>query len=116
MGKIKNSEADHLSNASVYIRLIYERYRMAILQLGNDVSICPTEKKYNGFRVNGRRIANFHIGKQSFKIWFNVRPGTLRDSRSLTRQTDKGHTIRVEDEANFEYIVSLLGQAYIDNR
>lgn len=116
MSGIKNSEADHLSNTSVYIQSMYERYRKAILQFGNDVSIRPTEKKYIGFRVNGRRMANFHIGKQSFKIWFNVKPGTMRDSRRLTRQTDKGYTIRVEDETNFEYIVGLLKQAYMDNR
>lgn len=116
MSRVKNSEADHLSNASTHIQSIYERYKKAILQFGNDVSIHPTEKKYIGFRVNNRRMANFHIGKQSFKIWFNLRPGTLRDPRRLTRQTDKGHTIRIESETNFEYFVSLLKQAYVENR
>jgi len=88
MNLIRLSEADHLSKASAYIQSIYSRYKREIMQFGNDVSIRPTEKKYIGFLANGRRMANFHIGRQSFKIWFNIRPGTLRDPKNLTTRTE----------------------------
>lgn len=116
MSQIKRSEADHLQNASHYVQAIYQRYKKAILEFGGDVSIHPTEKKYIGFLVNERRMANFHIGKESFKIWLNVTPGTLRDIKRLTRQTKQGHTLRIEDDSNFEYVVDLLRQAYAKNR
>jgi predicted transport protein len=110
------SESDHLSKASANIQSIYHRYKQAVMQFGSYVSIHPTEKKYIGFRVNARRMANFHIGKQSFKIWLNVKPGTLNDPRKLTRQTEAGHTIRIEDDRNFEYVVNLLRQAHTKNK
>src|SRR5215216_4555867 len=116
MSSINGSEPDHLSKATNNIRSIYGRYKKAIVQFGTDVSIHPTEKKYIGFRVNDRRMANFHIGKQSFKIWLNIKPGTINDPRKLTRKTEAGHTIRIEDDSNFEYIVNLLRQAHSRNR
>src|SRR5215471_3838894 len=116
MNLIRLSEADHLSKASAYIQSIYSRYKREIMQFGNDVSIRPTEKKYIGFLANGRRMANFHIGRQSFKIWFNIRPGTLRDPKNLTTRTEAGHTIRIEDDSNFAYVVDLIRQAHIRNR
>jgi len=112
MATIKQSQADHLSNTSNYIQSVYQRYKKSVLESAIDVSIHPTEKKYIGFRVNDRRMANFHMGRQSFKIWFNVKPGTLRDPKRLTRRTDKGHTIRIDDDMNFDYVVDLLRQAY----
>jgi predicted transport protein len=116
MSSVKNTEADHLNKASSSIQSIYHRYKNAIVQFGGDMTVHPTEKKYIGFRVNNRRMANFHIGKQSFKIWLNIKPGRINDPRGLTRQTKEGHTIRIEDEQNFEYVINLLRQAYAKNR
>jgi predicted transport protein len=116
MSSSKVSEANHLSKASANIQSLYHRYKKAVMQFGSGVSIHPTAKKYIGFLVNDRRMANFHIGKQSFKIWLNIKPGTIDDPRNLTRQTEAGHTIRIEDDSNLEYVVNLLRQAHTRNR
>ena len=113
------SEADHLANASNHIQSVFQRYRKGILEFGNDVLVNPTDVSYIGFMVSARRnrrIAAFTIGKQSFKVWLHVEPGTLHDPNHLTQKTKAGHTITIRDDKNFDYIVGLLQQSYVRNK
>jgi len=112
------TEDEHLAKTSDHIQGVYRRYRKAIRAFGDDVTVNPTKVKYIGFVVdNGRksrRMANFHIGKQSLKIWLNLK--TIKDPKRLTLRTAAGHTVGVKDDQNFDYIVELLRQAYLKNK
>jgi predicted transport protein len=109
------SEANHISNASQNIRTLYQRYRDAVLNFGNDITIKPTQK-YVSFRVNEKRFANSWIHPGHFKIWLDIKQRSMNDPRRLATPTDAGHTLIVSDDQHREYIIGLVKQAYERNK
>lgn len=114
------TEQDNLSKASDETLELYERFKNAILNLG-DLSIKP-KKLYVAF-VSGTNVADIHIQKNALKIWLNMRKGELDDIRGITRDVSgTGHwgngdyEIQVNSDDDLEYILSLIKQSLRKNK
>lgn len=104
-------EYDCLKKATSATQELYLVFRQAILSIGDDVSFRAT-KKHIGVWARGARIANFTINIQSFKIWLNVPPGTLRNDSGKTNVTKIAHTINVSREDQLPLVLDWIRQAY----
>ena len=104
------SEADRLEKATPTTRALYHKFKQAILNIGDDISFSPTQK-YIGVWAHGKRFAAITINIESFKIWINVRPGTLRDADGLSNITKIAHTINVNNLDQLSQVSNWLRQA-----
>jgi len=114
------TEEDHLSSVSDEIKELYQKFKEAILNIGDNITVKPT-KKYIAF-ISRRNISDIRIQKNSLKIWINLKRGELDDPKRLARDVSNiGHwgngdyEIRVLDDENLEYISSLIKQSYRKN-
>lgn len=96
---------------------LYETFKNAVLNLGNDLDIKP-KKQEIGFTAKGKIFADVCILKSSLKFWINLKRGRLDDPKKLARDVSAiGHwgngdyEIMVSDTANLEYVMSLIKQA-----
>lgn len=110
------TEEDHLQNASDVAKELYSTLKSSILNLG-EVEIKP-KKMEIGF-YSGNYIADVALQKSGIKLWVNLKRGELDDPKGLTRDvSSKGHwgngdyEIKMYDDENLEYIMSLIKQSY----
>jgi predicted transport protein len=96
---------------------LYERYRTAILALTDDIEILP-QKWYISFRKERRNICSIEMQKPGLKISINLKIGELDDPKGIMRDVSNiGHfgngdyEVKVTDDKNLEYIMSLVRQA-----
>lgn len=114
------TEDDFLSNKSEYITSLYEKYRTAINNLTNDIEVKP-QKFYIAFKRNKHNICDIEIQNRTLKMTINVKKGDLDDAKKIARDISTiGHwgngdyEIKIPDDKNLEYIMSLVKQAIID--
>lgn len=105
------------TNKSDEVVALYERYRSAILALTDDIEILPF-KWYVSFRKDRRNICSVEIQKPGLKLLINVKRGELDDPKGIMRDVSGiGHfgngdyEIKISDDKNLEYIMSLVRQA-----
>lgn len=98
---------------------LYEQFRNAILNLTDDVEVKP-QKWYVAFKKSGRNRVSIEIQQRCLKLFINVRKGDLDDPKGLARDVAQiGHygtgdyELKVSDDRNLEYIMSLVKQALI---
>lgn len=110
------SEEDHLQGKSDDTIELYESYKTAILNLGNDIDVKP-KKQEIGFTTKGKIFTDVCIMKSSLKFFINMKSGTLDDPKFITRDVSNiGHwgngdyEVVVSDTDNLEYIMSLIKQ------
>ena len=106
-----------LAGKSDEVVALYERYRSAILALTDDIEILPF-KWYVSFRKDRRNICSVEIQKPGIKLLINVKRGELDDPKGIMRDVSTiGHfgngdyEIKISDDKNLEYIMSLVRQA-----
>lgn len=111
------TEEEHLHGKSDDTTELYETFKNAVLNLGNDLDIKP-KKQEIGFTAKGKIFADVCILKSSLKFWINLKRGRLDDPKKLARDVSAiGHwgngdyEIMVSDTANLEYVMSLIKQA-----
>jgi predicted transport protein len=109
------TEDDHRNNSSEEIFELYEQFRDAILNLGDDIEIKP-QKFYVAFKKDGN-IACLEMQKKKMKIYIGAKVGTLDDARGLVKDVSNvGHygtgdyEIQVTNDNDIEYIMSLIKQ------
>jgi len=109
------TEDDHRINTSEEIFELYEKFRDAILNLGDDIEIKP-QKHYVAFKKDGN-IACLEMQKKKMKIYIGAKVGTLDDARGLVKDVSNvGHygtgdyEIQVTNDNDIEYIMSLIKQ------
>jgi predicted transport protein len=105
------TEDERLEKATPTTRALYHLFKQAILKIADDISFRPT-KKHIGLWASNRRIANFTINIQSFKIWINVPPGELNNDNGQTNRTKSANTINVSSSAQLSQVLDWLRQAY----
>ena len=110
------TEKDHLDKGSEFISELYDKFKVAILNLSDDLEIVP-KKYYIAFKKT-TNVTDIVIQKNSLKIFINKKFGELEDSKKLAENiTNIGHwgngdyRIVVENDKNLEYIMSLIKQA-----
>jgi len=112
------SEDDTLRYGSDSTKELYESYKSRILDLGNDIEVKFT-KNYVGFKRNKSNFIDITVSKIFIKIWLNQKWNSLDDSKKIFRDVSNvGHwgngdyEIKVTDDKNLEYILSLIRQSY----
>lgn len=112
------TESDHTENVGEEVVTLYNKFKTAITNLSDTISIKPT-KMYISFKVSNKPICDFHLYKTYLKIWINLKKGDLVEPKGITK--DVSHTghwgngdyqIQVSDEENLEYIISLIKESY----
>ena len=118
------TEDDHLENGSIEIKELYEKFKIGILNFGDeygDFEINP-KKLYIAY-VLGTNVVDIHIQKKQMKMWINLKAGYLKDEKMIAKDVaNVGHwgngdyEIAVNSDENLEYILSLVKQSVIKNR
>ncbi len=111
------SEDDHLQKANEEIKELYEKYKMALLNF-DDVEI-KSQKLYIAFIKNKNNFVDFVIQKKALKITINLSKGELDDPKNISRDVSNigkwgngDYQIKVGNDKDFEYIISLIRQSY----
>lgn len=109
------TEQDHIEKGSDFINELYEKFKSAIILLIDDIEVIP-KKQYVAFN-KGKNVCGITILKNSLNIFINLRMGQLDDAKGLAKDVSKvGHwgngdyQIKVEDDKDLEYIMSLVKQ------
>lgn len=109
------TEQDHIEKASELTEELYERFKVAILNLTDGIEVRP-QKFYIAFK-KGKNVTDIAIFKKSLKIFINLKAGQLDDPKKLAQDISSiGHwgngdyQVQVEDDKNLEYIMSLIKQ------
>ncbi len=112
------TEEDHLFSANDEIKELYEKFKTAILNF-DGVEIKP-QKLYIAFIKNSSNIVDFEIQRKALKISINLPIGKLEDPKKLARDVSNigkwgngDYQIKVENDNDFEYIMSLIKQSYL---
>lgn len=110
--------SDHMQNVSEDINDLYSTFSESILGLGNNIEFKATGL-YIRFLVNKRNFTDITILKNSLKIWISLKLGNLDDAKRLARDVSSiGHwgngdyEIKVTNDDDLEYILSLIKQSY----
>lgn len=114
------TEQEHLNKANDETRELYEKLKNAILALDN-IEIKPT-KLYVAF-VAGSNVVDVQIQQNRLKIWINLAKGELDDPKELARDVSNvghwgngHHELKMDDDENLEYILSLTKQSLKKNK
>lgn len=110
------SEQDHIDKASEATFELYEKFKAAIFNLADGVTVIPL-KYWLNFDNGSLSLVSMEIQKKKLNITINRKVGQLDDPKSITRDVSKiGHygkgdyQVQVEDDSNLEYIMSLIKQ------
>lgn len=108
-------EDDHLNGKSDEIKELYQEFKMAILNLADDIEIKPT-KVYINFKTKSN-FCSISILKDGLKIWINTKSGTLKDEKNLARDVSNiwhhglgDYELRIKNNEYKEYIMNLIKQ------
>ena len=114
------TEQEHLNKADDETRELYEKLKNAVLILDN-IEIKPT-KLYVAF-VADSNVVDVQIQHNRLKMWLNLAKGDLDDPKNLTRDVSNvghwgnGHyELKIDDDENLEYVVSLIKQSLKKNK
>lgn len=109
------SEEDHYNNGSDASIELYEKFKLAILNLADGVEIIP-QKFYIAFK-KGSNISDIEVQKKGLKVFINAKIGTLDDPKGLAKDVSNiGHRgngdyqIQIQNDKDLEYIMSLIKQ------
>lgn len=110
------TEQDHIDKASEATFELYDKFKAAIMNLADGVSVIPL-KYWLNFDKGSVTLISMEIQKKKLNITINKKVGQLDDPKSLARDVSKiGHygkgdyQVQVEDDVNLEYIMSLVKQ------
>ncbi|MBT5215310.1 hypothetical protein HOM13_01095 [Candidatus Woesearchaeota archaeon] len=123
IGKVKReikvyTEESITNYGSDFTKELYSQYKNKIMELGDDINVKFTQR-YIGFKRGKKNFTDITVSKDFIKIWLNQKKGKIDDSKNLCRDVSNiGHwgngdyELRVTDNKDFEYILSLIRQSY----
>lgn len=116
------TEQEHLDNAEDDIKELYLKFRESVFNLDDNININP-RKFFVGFQYNKKSFTDAVILKRGLKIYLNLKSGDLDDARGIARDVSNvGHwgngayEINLNDDSDFEYILSLVKQSLNKNK
>jgi predicted transport protein len=81
------------------------------------------QKLYISFKINKRNICDIEIQNKQLKIQINLKKGELKDIQNIARDmSNVGHLavgdyqVKINDDENIDYIVSLIKQSLTKNK
>ncbi len=112
------TEDDHLSRANDEIKELYDKFKTAILNF--DGAEIKPQKLYIAFTKNSSNFVDLEIQKKALKIYINLQIGKLEDLKNIARDVSNigtwgngDYLIKIENDDDFEYIMSLIKQSYM---
>ena len=116
------SEQDHIQKGEVEIQELYEQLRGRILNMDYDIMIQP-KKWYIAFKINKTNFCDIELQKKCLKLSINMKSGNLQDPKNIARDVSTiGHSlngdyeIKLSDNENIDYILSLINQSLKKNK
>lgn len=110
------TEEDHLEKASDMTAELYEKFKLAILNLADGIELVPL-KFWQNFDKGDLTLGSIEIQKKKLVLTINKKTGQLDDPKQLARDVSSvGHwgkgdyQFAVENDSNLEYILSLVKQ------
>ena len=111
------TEEKNLAIANEEIVELYEKFKVAILNLSDTLEVVP-KKMYVAFKGgDGKNIVDIEVQRKSLKLYINAKKGALNDAKGVMRDVaNVGHygngdyQIQLEDDGELEYIMSLVKQ------
>jgi predicted transport protein len=111
------TEEDLLRGKSEEVVELYEKFKLSILNLADGIEVKP-QKFYIAFKMGNNNVCDFEIQKNGLKLTINIKRGNLDDPKNITRDISLvGHLgngdyeLKIADDKNLEYIMSLVKQA-----
>ena len=116
------SEQDHLQKVGTETQELYEQVKGRILGMDDNISIQP-KKQTIGFNIHKNIFCDFVLQTNSLKIFLNLKSGDLQDSKNIARDVSNiGHwgngayEIKIADNEDIDYILSLINQSLKKNK
>lgn len=110
----KYSVEEHLKEANDNIIELFNQFRERLENMFPEIEV-EAKKLYIAFKNNKKNLVDFHLQKNSLKIWLNAKYGEIDDFKNLSKNvSNKGHwgnggyEFSIKDDTNFEYIISLI--------
>lgn len=110
----KYSIEEHLKEANDNIIELFNQFRERLENMFPEIEV-EAKKLYIAFKNNKRNLVDFHLQKNSLKIWLNAKYGEIDDFKNLSKNVSNiGHwgngdyEFSIKDGTNFEYIISLI--------
>jgi len=111
------TEEEHVAKASEGIAEVYQRFRSSILNLDDSIDI-KALKYYVAFKKSKKNLAAIVIQQNALKMLINAPKGELDDPKGVARDVSSigrwgtgDYEVRIKDDTNLEYIMSLVKQA-----
>lgn len=96
---------------------LYEKFKNAIIALADDIEV-KALKYWISFKIQNNIICSIDVQKRSLKLYVNLSKGQLDDPKKLADDVSQtGHwgngdyQLKVSDDKDLEYIMSLVKQA-----
>ena len=118
--KTEYSEDTFLAKADIDVKNLYFNLKKVLASLEN-VTVNP-KKLYVAFKVANKNFVDVEIQKNGLKLFINMQKGTLNDPEEFADDVSSiGHwgngdyRIYLNENSDFDYIVSLIKQSYNKN-
>ena len=116
------SEQDHLQKGEIEIQELYAQLKGRILSMDDDISIQP-KKQTIGFIIHKNIFCDIVLLTNGLKIYLNLKSGNLQDVKNIVRDVSNvGHwgngayEIKMSDNEDIDYILSLINQSLKKNK
>ncbi|MEN8122257.1 MAG: DUF5655 domain-containing protein [Bacteroidota bacterium] len=116
------TENDHISKLNIEIKELYNKLKDGILNLNETITLNP-RKQFVGFKINGNTFCDVVFLNKSLKIMINLKSGELKDPNNIARDVSSvGHwgngayEIKMQNDDDLEYILSLIKQSLKKNK
>jgi predicted transport protein len=114
------TEEEHVNYGSEFIEELYETFKNAILNIG-DMEIKPFQS-YIAFKSR-TNVVDVEIQRNALKFWINMKKNSLDDPKHIMRDVSEigtfgngDYELKITNDENLEYIMSLIKQSYNLNR
>lgn len=114
------TEEDHMNYGSEFVKELYKTFKNAILNIGN-MEITPFHS-YIAFKSK-TNIIDIEIQRNALKFWINMKKNFLDDPKHIMRDVSNigrfgngDYELKITNDENIEYIMSLVKQSYLKNK
>ncbi|WP_177161520.1 DUF5655 domain-containing protein [uncultured Fusobacterium sp.] len=110
----KYSIEEHLKGVNDNVVELFYQFKERMEFMFPEIEI-TAKKLYIAFKNNKKNLADFHLQKNSLKIWLNAKYGKIDEFKNISKNvSNTGHwgngdyEFSMKDDREFEYIISLI--------
>jgi len=114
------TEEEHVNYGSEFVKELYETFKNAILNVGDmDIQLFQS---YIAFKSR-TNIIDVEIQRNALKFWINMKKNSLDDPKHIMRDVSNigrfgngDYELKITNDENIEYLMSLVKQSYLKNK